>query len=194
MERLGEASCITELSQENRRVIREGKEVHTFFNLPCLKSILLFSNFSASPTCYIQSLFLFKFKVGEINLHIGRNILSLTSLSIFVASLFSKPFIVFWPSSIQDEASHVIAFHFRGKNDLGEISFLISYLAFDLNLNEWARPSNKILRSFLIVRHTQVAAGFERRYRKWGKNYIFIYFLRNVPLAWNLASIHIKLI
>lgn len=59
----------------------------------------------------------------------------LTSLSV-VAFLLPSPFIVFSPSSLQEEAVHVIDIYFRGENDLGEISFLIPYLAFDLTLNE----------------------------------------------------------
>lgn len=127
---LTEAPCMTELSQEKRKVIGEG-ETHSFFNPPCLKSVLLCSHFSASPTCYVQSIFLW-FYLSYFQ-HQKKH---LASLSIFVASLLSRPFIVFWPSSIQDEAIHVIALYFRGKNYLGEISFLIPYLAFDLNLNE----------------------------------------------------------
>lgn len=60
----------------------------------------------------------------------------LTSLSVVVAFLLPSPFIVFSPSSLQEEAVHVIDIYFRGENDLGEISFLIPYLAFDLTLNE----------------------------------------------------------
>lgn len=43
--------------------------------------------------------------------------------------------------------------YLREKNDLREISFLISCLAFDLTLNEGERLTNKTLRMFLSTRY-----------------------------------------
>lgn len=86
---LSAAPCITEPGQGRSKGVGKGG-AHLFPNLPCALT-------SLPPLPVMYSPFSFGFTSPILN--VRRNILSLTSLSVSVALLFSGPFVVFRPSS-----------------------------------------------------------------------------------------------